>query len=85
MFEGDRLESRALHVRADLAWNFLEDLFGQITSGLSLVELNELDDITSNSLSTRVFQGTIIAIELLHRREVRVANTNNDDRARKLG
>ena len=49
-----------------------------------MVELDELDDVSSDLLAGLVCQTAIIAIELLHRREISVTHTDNDDRAWQL-
>ena len=81
MHHSDRIDTIALHVRADLLRDLLEDLFGQIATSDTLVELHELDDIASGCLSSRVTKTASIAIEGLHRREISPADTNDDDRA----
>ena len=75
----DRNDAIALHVRTDLLRDLLEDLFGQIATSDTLVELHELDDIASGSLSSRVTKTATVAIEGLHRREISIADTDDDD------
>lgn len=79
-----RLEADALHVRADLFRNFFEHLLCQVSHAHALVELYELNDVAGALLPSRVAQLTVVAIELLHRREVRIADTDYDNRAGQL-
>ena len=49
---GDGVEANTLHVRADLAWDLLQDLLGKVATCDALVELHELDDVTHGGLSS---------------------------------
>ena len=48
----DGVEADTLHVRADLAWDLLQDLLGKVATRDTLVELHELDDVTHSGLSS---------------------------------
>ena len=71
-----------LHVGNELSRYFLKDLFSEISPLHSLIEDNELDDITLAGLTSRVPKTTTIPIQLFHGTEVSIANTDNDDWAR---
>ena len=78
----DGVEAGTLHIGADLIGNFLEHLLGKISSGHGLIELDELDDIAGDSLACRVSERTVIAIQLVHHREVCITDSNDNDGAR---
>ena len=74
----------ALHVRAHLRGDLHQDLLRQVASCHALIELDELDDVAGDGLTLRVPQHLTVTIQLFHRVEIGVANTNDDDRARVL-
>jgi len=60
-------------------WHFFEDLLSQVTSLNAFVEFNKLDNVSGHCLASLISQRAIIAIELFHRRKVRIANSNDND------
>ena len=75
------LEADGFHELAGLAWDFSQDLSGQISSLHAVIEHNELDEISGDLPSTAIDEQTAIAVEFFHRVEICIADTNNDHRA----
>ena len=76
-----RFVAGLLHIAAQLIGYFFKHLLSKISSPEGLVECDELDDIARTWLPLSVPQEKTIAIELLHRCEVGITNSHNDDRA----
>lgn len=69
-----------------LAWNFLQSLLGQRHGVIGkLSERHELDNIGSHLLSVDLrVERSFVSVELVHSAEISIANTNDNDRKRKL-
>ena len=74
-----RLETNPFHVLAELIWDFLENLFSKISSLHCFIELNKLDNITSNSPAPIVSQFATVTVKFFHRTEISIANANYDN------
>lgn len=85
LLQSNGLVANVLHVGDELSGHLLQHLFSEVTSGHSLVELHELDDVARRSLSTAVMETTTVAIKLFHGTEVGVANSHDDDGAGHAG
>ena len=84
MVLGNRVEAIALHVVNNLIGHFLKDLFGEVTLLHGYVVLDELDDIAGGFLTLAVAETLTVAIKFFHGAEIGPADTNDDDRARKV-
>ena len=76
------LEANAFHMRTDLLRDFLEHLFCEVAFDKALVVLDKLDDVTGRCDTIRVSKATVITIKSLHRGEIGIAHSYNNDRAR---
>ena len=62
----------------NLAWHFLEDLFGKNSFSDGVIELDELDDISLGNFIADL-EKTSIRVEILHLLEVSTSDSNNNN------
>lgn len=79
------LDALVLEVLDHLARNFFEDIsckpLGVI---VEISKRNELNDVPVGTLTGAAFKRFLVGVKLLHRREVSLADTHNNDRERQV-
>ena len=81
-----RIDVVLAHPVEELAWHFIESLLGeQVWISLEFIEWNELDDIGCHVFAVYLgVKSLIISIKGLHRLEISIAHTNDNNGHRKL-
>ena len=85
LVECNRVYAVAFHVGADLVRHLFEHFFIQSSASHTLIELDELDDVSGYELAVGVSEADLVAVQLFHEGEISVAHANDDDGAGKLG
>jgi hypothetical protein len=57
-----RLFSNRLHVKADLLWDLLEHFLGEVATGLSFTEPDELDDVAGGLVAHVVSEQLVVTV-----------------------